>query len=260
MRRLAAAVVPPAVKRRHERWSTTRHLAAVGPPTAAYLRRYGLTVRHGPFQGMQYVAGLENPPDDLVAKLTGEYEVELRDTVAEWVRAGFPHVVDVGAAEGYYAVGFAHAMPGTTVHAYDIEPLARERCAALAARNGVQDRVVIGESCTPATLAGLPAEGVALLSDCEGYERTLLDPDAASRLRGWTILVELHEFLDPDIRGTIVKRFAATHDVELVEEGDHDGTGVPELEFVDPATRRRLLSERRPARMTWAVLRPHGTP
>lgn len=258
MRRLAAAAVPDALKQRHERWSTARYLGAVGPPTEEYVRRHGLTVRHGPFAGVRYPEGLDPAPGDLVAKLAGTYEAELRDTVAEWVREAFPHVVDVGAAEGYYAVGFAHSMPGTTVHAYDIDPVARERCAAMAALNGVQERVIVGEACSPATLAELPADGVALLSDCEGYERTLLDPDAAPRLRGWTILVELHEFLDPDIRDTIARRFAPTHDMDLLEEAPQDGGGVPELQFLEPATRRLLLSERRPARMSWAVLRPRG--
>jgi hypothetical protein len=260
MRRLAAAAVPDAFKQRHERWSTARHLAAVGPPTEEYLRRHGLAVRHGPFAGMRYVSPGETPPSDLVAKLTGTYEAELHGVVSEWVAGGFPHVIDVGSAEGYYAVGFAFAMPGTTVHAYDIDPLARRRCAAMAALNDVQGRVLVGDICTPATLETLPEDGVALLSDCEGYERVLLDPDAAPRLRGWTILVELHEFLDPEIRSTIVGRFESTHDVELLEEGEHDGSGVPELRFLDAATRRRLLSERRPARMSWAVLRPRDRP
>jgi hypothetical protein len=256
--RVAAAVAPKRLKHVHERWSTARYLARLRGPTAEYVRRHGLVVRHGPFEGMAYLEGLETTSGDLVAKLAGTYESELSGVVAEWAAAGFPHVVDVGSAEGYYAVGFAHAMPGTTVHAYDIDPLAREHCAAMAQLNGVGERVRIGDLCTPATLAGLPEEGVALLADCEGYERTLLDPGAAPRLRGWTILVELHEFLDPDITTVISERFAGSHDVELIEERPHDGAGIPELEFLDEPTRRLLLSERRPATMRWAVLRPRG--
>lgn len=257
-RRLASRALPPSLKRRHELWATARYLATVRPPTEEYVRRHGLVVRHGPFEGMRYLEGLETTSGDLVAKLAGTYEAELQAVVGEWVADGHPHVVDVGSAEGYYAVGFAHAMPHTTVHAYDVDPLAREHCTTMATLNGVGDRVVMGEMCTPATLSELPEEGVALLSDCEGYERVLLDPDAAPRLRGWSILVELHEFLDPDITRTIMARFEATHDVEVIEESPHDGSAIPELEFLDDATRRTLLSERRPAQMRWAALRPRG--
>jgi hypothetical protein len=259
-RRVAAAVVPTPLKDVHERWSTARYLSRVRVPTAEYVRRHGLVVRHGPFEGMRYLEGLETTSGDLVAKLAGTYEFELSEVVAEWVAGGFRHVVDVGSAEGYYAVGFAHAMPGTTVHAYDVDPLAREHCAALAELNGVADRVLMGDMCTPATLAGLPENGVALLADCEGYERTLLDPAAAPRLRGWTILVELHEFLDPEITSLITERFADSHDLQLIEERPHDGGGIPELAFLDEPARRLLLSERRPATMRWAALRPRGRP
>jgi len=167
-------------------------------------------------------------------------------------------VVDVGAAEGFYAAGFAHAMPGTCVHAYDIDPLAREHCAALAALNGVGDRVLVRGECTPAALGALPHDGVALLSDCEGYERILLDPGAQPKLRGWHILVELHEFLDPTITDDLLARFRETHDVELIEERRHRGDGIPELEFLGAKERAVLLSERRPARMRWAAMRPRG--
>jgi hypothetical protein len=240
----------------------TRRTAAfrrrIAGPTQAYLHRYGLEVRHGPFAGMRYLPGLEATSGDLVGKLLGAYEAELHPAIEAWLAAAPERIVDVGSAEGYYAVGLAHALPATTVYAYDIDPVARQRCAELAALNGVQDRVVIGEACTPATLAEHPATGVALLADCEGYERVLLDPGAAPQLRGWAILVELHEFLDREITDTLRERFAATHDVDVIEGEVRDGAQYAELSDVSPADRRVLLSEHRPAHMRWMALSPRG--
>ena len=257
-RRIAAAVLPDALKRRHERWATDRYLAAVRGPSEEYVQRYGLTVRHGPFAGLEYLAGGQSWSDDLVAKLTGKYEEELRPIVEEWIASAHPHVVDVGCAEGYYAAGFALAMPGTHVHAFDIEPSARERCAAMAAANGLDGRMTIGEQCTPEALAALPADGVALLADCEGCERSLLDAATVPNLARWAILVELHEFLDPGVTATIAARFEPTHDVTLIDEAPRDGADVPELAFMAPAARHVVLDERRPARMRWAVMRPRA--
>jgi hypothetical protein len=257
-RRIAAAITPDAVKRRHERWATGRYMAAISEPTEEYLRRYGSTVRHGPFAGMDYLAQGQSWSNDVVAKLVGSYERELHGVIEAWATARPEHVVDVGCAEGYYAVGLARLLPDTRVRAQDIDPLARERTAALAARNGVADRVAVGGECTPATLATLPATGVALLADCEGYERVLLDPAAAPNLAGWEILVELHDFIEPGVTETIVERFAATHDVTLIEDEPRDGTGIDELAFLDAGTRALVLNERRPARMRWAAMRPRG--
>jgi hypothetical protein len=254
-RRIAAAVVPDGVKRAHERFNVARRQRETRAPTRAYLARHGRTVRHGPFAGMVYPPDLE--VGDLVGKLVGTYESELRPVVEGWIAARYPHVVNVGSAEGYYAVGFAHAMPGTIVHAYDIDPHMRDLCMRLATTNGIADRVLVSGECTPLALTELPADGVALLADCEGCERALLDPDAAPCLRRWPICVELHEFLDPAIADHICDRFRDTHDIELVEQQvlAADAT-PPELSGFSERERFVLLDEFRPLRMRWAVLRP----
>ncbi len=251
------ALLPAGIRQTIDRVRTRRFLARVAGPTTEYVRRNGLEVRRGPFSGMRYIGGLEGSSGDLVAKLAGTYEQELHGVLDAWIAARYPHIIDVGCAEGYYAVGFAHAIGDATVHAYDIDPLARERCAALARLNGVEHRVRIQAACEPVGLGAFPAEGVALLSDCEGYERTLLDPSLAPALRGWPILVELHEFIDASITQTLRERFADTHEIDLIEgEGREQEAQLPELAFMSSRQRDAVLGERRPGPMRWAHLRP----
>ncbi len=259
-RRVAARVLPAGAKRAHERWATGRRTAQLQEPTAAYLAAHGPTVRHGPLAGLRYPGdAADGGTDYLVAKLVGAYELELRPAVEDWIAAA-PHVVvDVGCAEGYYAVGLAVALPGATVYAYDLDDRARTRCAALAELNGVAGRVEVREACTPASLEEFPAAGTVLLCDCEGYERTLLDPAAAPVLTGWPILVELHDFVDPTITDTITERFRPTHDLALIEEAPRHDVRVPELADLPDAERRVLLDEYRPELMRWAYLTPRST-
>lgn len=254
-----STLIPSSILRAIDRVRERRILAITAPATVEYARRYGLRVRRGPFAGMDYTEGLEDTVGDLVVKLTGVYERELHGAVAEWVASGLEHVIDVGSAEGYYAVGFALKMPSATVHAFDINQTARERCAALAERNGVGERVRIAGACDPASLSAFPESGVALLSDCEGAERALLDPELAPRLRGWPILVELHDFIDPTITATICDRFAASHEIEIIDS-DAREQGIPdELSFATARQRAVLLSER-PKGMRWAHMRPRRQP
>jgi hypothetical protein len=248
--------LPSRIARRIDSRRTRAFLDLTGPPTRAFVEDYGLQVRHGPLKGMFYLPGLEATSGDLVAKLLGAYEAELHPVLEQWVAAAPDRILDVGSAEGYYAVGLAHAMPGTTVYAYDIDQSARARCAQLAALNEATERVVIEGECTPQSLNDHPESGVALLSDCEGYERILLDPVIAPRLAGWRILVELHEFLDEGITETLRGRFAQTHDVEVIEGVERDGTAYEELAAIDDRTRRALLSENRPGAMRWMALTP----
>ncbi len=254
-----SALIPSPLLRALDRLRARRRLFITAPATAEYVRRYGLRVRHGPFMGMSYAEGMERTAGDLVSKLTGTYERELHRVVAEWIAADLEHVIDVGSAEGYYAIGFALTIPTATVHAFDIDPTARKRCAAMAELNGVAGRVRLAGACDPRSLNAFPRHGVALFSDCEGAERTLLDPELAPRLQGWPILVELHDFVDSTITATICKRFASTHEIEIVQ-AEVRGQDVPdELSFATARQRAVLLSER-PKGMSWAHMRPRQQP
>jgi hypothetical protein len=251
-------LLPRAALDAVDRVRTRRFLAVTGPPTAEYVRRHGLRVLHGPFTGMDYLPGLEAGSGDLVAKLVGSYERELYPVIEDWIARPPERFIDIGSAEGYYAVGLARAVPGAPMHAYDIDATARERCAALAALNGVSERVLVAGECSHATLRAQPSEGVALLSDCEGAEKTLLDPSAVPALRGWRMLVELHDFIDPSISETITARFAATHEIEIIEGQDRAALRPSELEFMGERQRTAVLGERRPGPMRWAHLRPRA--
>src|SRR5262249_14170280 len=80
-----------------------------------YMAREGTTIRGGPFAGMDYVT--EATEGALIPRLLGTYESELHPYILAFARMGPEAVIDVGSAEGYYAVGLARLMPGTVVHA-----------------------------------------------------------------------------------------------------------------------------------------------
>lgn len=255
VRKAVSTVVPDAGKRAIDRVRERSFLRRIGPINDEYVRRYGLEVRRGPFAGMPYLSGQEHVSGHLVAKLVGTYERQIYPWVTEWIADTPELVIDVGCAEGFYAVGLARAMPSVVVRAYDIDERARGYCAELARINDVQDRVAIGELCTPATLAEVSQRRVALLSDCEGYEKTLLDPRIAPDLRHWSIIVELHDNVDPTISATIEARFADTHEIEVVDYEHPGREGLTELDWMSDKQARLVLWER-PLPMSWAYLRP----
>jgi methylase of polypeptide subunit release factors len=92
-----------------------------------------------------------------VAKLLGSYEEELHPVIAHALRSRPSIFVDIGCADGYYAVGFAQASPATTILAFDISRTARELCGELAVVNGVEARVQIAGGVTDRSLRELPS-------------------------------------------------------------------------------------------------------
>lgn len=69
--------------------------------------RFGdLVVKSGPFRGLQYIVA-ESICSALVPKLLGSYESELHETLERLLCNDYDLVLDIGCAEGFYAVGIA---------------------------------------------------------------------------------------------------------------------------------------------------------
>lgn len=231
----------------------------IARPTVRFVRAHGLTVRDGPFRGLVYPRSLVGLVEQLVPKLLASYELELHPALERLLAERYEQVVDVGAADGYYAVGLARALPGARVEAFEMNPLPARVCAELAEANGVAGRLTVRGECTVDELRALPDVRTLVFSDCEGCEAELLDPAVVPLLRTATVVVEMHPSIAPGVDDTLAERFRPTHTVEIVEQalrhaGDYpelgDGTG---LDFV---RKELLVSEFRPDPVSWAVMTP----
>ena len=177
----------------------------------------GLKVQHGPFAGMTYLRRASEGA--LMPRLIGAYESELHPHILAFAQEGLTDIVDVGCAEGYYAVGLARLMPDVTVHAFYIDEHARKGCAALAELNGVADRVKIGEAFAGEDFARFEPGRTLVFMDIEGEERNLLDPERFPALKGLSVIVETHSIPTYDVTAKLIGRFLPTHDIIRVDQG-----------------------------------------
>lgn len=177
----------------------------------AYVRQHGAKIMQGPFAGMEYVTAATEGA--LAPRLIGTYESELHPYLAKFAAQDLDCVIDVGCAEGYYAVGLARLMPQVTVHAFDIQERARRACAELAAKNGVSERVIIGERFEPNGFEAFKDRRCLVLVDIEGAEDDLLRPDLSPALAGMDLIVETHDVYRRGVLQRLVDRFTPTHDI-----------------------------------------------
>jgi predicted O-methyltransferase YrrM len=70
--------------------------------------------------------------------MLGTYEIELHDIVAEIVAKRPDVIFNIGAAEGYYAVGLAQSLPLTQLFTWEISENGRALSRTLAKYNEVQ--------------------------------------------------------------------------------------------------------------------------
>jgi hypothetical protein len=222
------------------------------------LREAAGRVIGGPFKGMRYTelsyGGVNFP------KILGIYEKELHGTLERLLQLKFDLVVVVGAAEGFYPVGFAlRTNSEIQIVTFDAAPPTWKLLEELAESNGVNGRIRRNGLCDIGSLRACLAESSCpfLFMDIEGGEAILLDPEFLPELRRAHILVEVHEGSIPGTGGILRKRFAPTHRItEIVSQEriiDDFPIAIPGL-FKGAAV--QLISEKRGGSQSWLVIEP----
>jgi len=218
------------------------------------LENHGTTVMQGPLKGLDFLS--TSSEGCHVAKILGCYEQPLQPFIETAIASQYDTVINVGCAEGYYAVGMAKRMPQTVVHAFDLDVAAQGKCAELAEKNSVRDRVVVGGEFLPSEFARYTNQNVLLMCDIEGGELELLNPSRWPALREMDLIVESHECLHAGITAELVERFGSTHCVSLVEDdGQRALEKAPEW-FMNLAHLDQLLAtwEWRSGPTPWLVM------
>jgi predicted O-methyltransferase YrrM len=221
-----------------------------------YLAREGARVRGGLFAGMEYVSVATEGA--LVPRLLGTYESELHPYFQAFATAGVETVIDVGCAEGYYAVGLARLMPQVTVHAFDIDEAARTACAELVAKNGVAQRVHIGGAFAPDGFEAFAGQKVLVMVDAEGAELDILQPDLSPALAGMSLIVETHDVYRKGVLEELVRRFSPTHQITVVRQQTKTFDMPAWLQELPHLDQLLAVWEWRMAPTPWLVMRPKG--
>ena len=219
------------------------------------LQQQGTVVMQGPLQGLDFLP--QSAEGCHIAKLLGCYEQPLQPFIEQAIQKQYATILNIGCAEGYYAVGMALRMPNTRVLAHDLNAKAQEICTALAQKNKVSDRVTIGGLFTPADFAAYAGQDVLLMCDIEGAERELLNPELAPALKGMDIIVESHECLSSGITQLLVDRFKSTHNITLVQDDGQRQLVKPPQWFINLAHLDQLLAtwEWRSGPTPWLVMK-----
>lgn len=213
----------------------------------------------GPFQGMQYIE--KAVCSALPPKVLGTYEKELHGIIETIIFNRPSCIIDIGAAEGFYAVGFAMRIPVCRVVAFEMDRHAQELLRELASINGVTDRVEVKGMCNQETLCeiftSLPDDCV-IICDAEGAEVELLDPTRMPWLRRFPLLVELHPWVQPDIKSVLYSRFTTSSEIITIASRTRTVSdfSIETDGWLSDSEKLDCMSEWRPCGMEWLWIKP----
>jgi hypothetical protein len=218
--------------------------------------RFGDSVLAGPFAGLTYPDWGIVHVDLFAPKLLGSFELELHDAIEDAIAASPELVVNIGAADGFYAVGLAKRLPHAKVVAFEAQERHHAFLEAIAENNEVRDRIELHSRATTDGLRVVLTAGALVVSDCDGCEREILDPERVPELRFCSLIVEAHDLLVEGITPALRERFEPSHHVIEVPSRPRYVDDFPQLGDIPLVTRQLAISEFRGAPMSWLVMRP----
>lgn len=198
----------------------------------------------GPFKGMRYIEEFTFGP--IAPRWLGTYEPQLHPFLRRMSDVTYEKFIDIGAAEGYYAVGVKRADASIAVISFEADPLSRRAQRRLARLNDVSidARGVCNHQVLNSLLQGPPA---LVLCDIEGGELDLIDPGRCPGLLWADVIVETHPVGGQTSLHTaqiIAARFRGTHEAVIIDDDD--------------MARRALLEEIEAGGLDRAVLHEHA--
>lgn len=219
-----------------------------------------LIIQNGPFKGVKYPE-MNSICSTIYPKLLGCYEKELWNTIENLKNNKYTEIIDVGCAEGYYAVGLGMIIPNANVYAYDTDEKARALCEKMAILNNIKDKIIIKEKCTPEELSVFPFTGRGLIvCDCEGFEKELFNKENVINLTNCDLIIEAHDIFDITISTYLKEIFNKTHNIHSVKSIDDIEKAftynIIGLEKLNLSEKKEILSEQRGCIMEWLICTP----
>ena len=195
--------------------------------------------------------------------LIGTWELELFPVLNEICKKKFSSIFVIGAAEGYYAVGFSRNLPDTKIFAFEKQCDYREKLERLKISNGSKNIHVEG-NCDSKTLKShlqLGGDNPLIFCDIEGGEIQLLNLKLIPELVKAELLVEVHEMYVENCQKRLLDEFKNTHNFTIIYGKERRLEDLPLScgvlsYFASKNTVINLMNEGRPYPMNWIWFQP----
>lgn len=224
------------------------------------VKEHGMVVANGPFADMK-MSSQTWGGFDINAKILGTYESHVIDELVAISHANAGPFIDIGAADGFFAIGAVISGIAEHTYAFEVDASSRRSIAINASDNNLSEKIHIREIANTQTISDvLKKERQAkILIDIEGGEYELLCYDFLDEISNCDVIVELHPSLvehglkkQDDLMARLENYFY----IEFFKKSILQTPDFPELANLSDDKRLLALSENRAFEMWWIKLNP----
>ena len=217
------------------------------------------TVSQGLFKGLHLNSDTWWGKSDLGAQCLGLYEKEILDLISS--QGPFDTFLDIGAADGYYAVGLLHAKMTKKAICFESSAEGQRAISQNWLRNEKPGELEIhGEANEKsiATVANNLPEKTLVLIDIEGFEFQLLSQEILAALSKCTVIIEVHNWVDgfEEAYSGLLKELDRFFDISIISPLERNTQNIELLRSYTDDNRLLVSSERRPCLMRFLHVTP----
>lgn len=171
----------------------------------------------GPFRGIKYSKAMAG--GDILPQLLGSYESELIPFINSISNNKYQNIYNIGAGDGYYAIGFSNIFPKSKITAFEIDNYVYSYLVKNVEYNSKSNQIFCLNQKANNTIFNIkPNDRNLIFSDCEGCEHEIFNNLVIKNLSNCDLIIEIHtkSFEKTDIE----KNLEVTHKVQRIGYGD----------------------------------------
>ena len=225
--------------------------------------KYDFRVAYGPFKGMQLNKNIWWSRNDLITQTLGIYEEHILEKIKFFSKYGATAFIDIGAADGYFAVGMAYSKLYEKVYAFEIEEDGRNRIIENALRNNCEKKIQVFGKANLKSIKKITAieKKATFLIDIEGSEYDFLDTNMLEALANHFVICELHPWLVNDgemLQEKLLESASSFFDVDLIKRESYNPNNFSDFDNLSDEERLIAVGEGRERNMYWMILSPRN--
>ena len=222
---------------------------------------HGYQVAYGIFKGMKLSKNSYWSKNDFITHILGVYEKHVLKKIIEFSNKGNNLFIDIGAADGYFAIGMAFSETFKKIYAFEIDEEGRRSLNRNIENNLCKDKVVVDIEANFETLKEIvdKNKSAVILIDIEGSEFDLLDNKLLKLLSNCYIVCELHPTLSAngfEKQKMLINNAKAFFDVSIIQRESYCPNKFSELNEFTDEERLIAFGEGRENNMNWLILEP----
>jgi hypothetical protein len=219
------------------------------------------TVQYGPFKGLKLTSNTWWGGNDLGSMCFGLYEKELLEFFYSDYLNYRNTFIDIGAADGYYAIGLLNSMRVNNAICFEITAEGRDAIKQNWNLNGNPGNIEIKGNVFndfKSNVKTVDFKKAIVLIDVEGSEFSFLNVEILKFLKDAVIVIEIHNWIPNFISCYIefLKNANQFFEIEILDRKERNTLMFEELRSLTDDNRLLLTSEARPCVMRFLILKP----